>query len=74
LYSGDFDRPWIRDEITSDREEKRYSQQQLPIVAAGGGLWRPEYKRRVKAEVEKRNGGIVVEGCRCGLSLRKCRE
>ena len=53
VYSGDFDRPRIRAEITSDREEKRYSQQQWPIVAIGDRLWKPEYECRVKAEGRK---------------------
>jgi hypothetical protein len=56
VYSRDLDGPWIRDEITSDREKRRCSQQQLPIVAAGDGLWKPEYECRMKAEGEKRNG------------------
>ena len=55
VYSRDFDRPRIREEIMSDREKKRYSQQQSPIVAIGDGLWKPEYERRMKAEGEKRN-------------------
>jgi hypothetical protein len=56
VYVRDFNRPWIRDGRTSDREKRRYSQQQWPIVAAGDGVWKPEYERRMKMEGEKRNG------------------
>jgi hypothetical protein len=53
VYSRDFDRLRIREEIMSDREKKRYSQQQSPIVAIGDELWKPEYERRIEGEERK---------------------
>jgi hypothetical protein len=71
VYSRDFDKaPDSRGDNERQGEKGAYSQQS-PIVAIGDGLWKPEYERRMKAEGEKEERGIVIEVVDVGLSSRK---